>query len=107
MSLRRLISLLVDAPFSHREKCERKLRRLVAERGSRLENRGLTRENAQKQAQNELIQFVELMDLDADWIPDIGVAEDHFLLFTKSLDANLKVTAASVARFARGSRRRN
>ena len=87
MWLRRLISTLVDAPFSHRAKCERKLRRLMAERRSQLEKRGLMREKAQKQALNELVQFLELADLDDDWIPDIVVAEDNFYLFTRSLDA--------------------
>jgi hypothetical protein len=87
LRLRRLLSTLVDAPFSHPAKCERKLHRLVAERRSRLEKRGLTREDARKQAMNELVQFVEQSNLDTDWIPDIAIAEDNFHLFTKSLDS--------------------
>ena len=87
MRLRRLLSALVDAPLSHLAKCERKLHRLVAERRSRLEKRGLTREDARKQAMKELIQFVEQSNLDTDWIPDIAFAEDNFHLFTKSLDS--------------------
>ena len=81
---------MIDAPYHHYEKCERKLQRLVAERRSRLEKRGLTREKAQKQALRELSQFMEQFDLDDNWIPDIGFAEDKFHLFTKSLDSKSK-----------------
>jgi len=105
MRLRRLISTLVDAPFSHADKCARKLRRLIDERRSGLEKAGLTRQKAQKQALDELYQFVELSNLDPAWIPDIVFAEDNFHLFTKSLDSKPSVKEASPLRFARGSRR--
>jgi hypothetical protein len=58
----------------------------VVERASQLEKRGLTREHAQKQALDELVQFVELMNPDPDWVLDIVIAEDHSLSFTNSLD---------------------
>lgn len=105
MRLRRLISALVDAPFNHPDKCERKLHRLVAERRSGLEKRGLTRDKAQKQALHELFQFVDLMNLDPDLIPDLAFAEDHFHQFTKSLDTKSSARQISRLRLARASRR--
>ena len=105
MRLRRLISALVDAPFPHQQKCERKLRRLAAERRSGLEKRGLTRAKAQKQALEELFRFVELMNLDPDLIPDLVFAEDHFHQFTKSLDTKSSPTQISQLRLARALRR--
>jgi len=105
MRLRRLISTLVDAPFSHHSKCDRKIRRLVNERRAGLEKRGLPKQKAQKQALDELYQFVELCNLDPDWIPDLGFAEDNFHVFTNSLDSQPSLKEACRHRFARGSRR--
>ena len=105
MGIRRLLSALMDVPFPHSVKCERKLRRLVVERGARLEKRGMTRANAHEQARDELVRFIELLNLDPDWLGDLGFAEDQFPSYTRSLDKNVRVTRESLLRFVRPPRR--
>ena len=83
---KQLLLAVVDAPFSGRAKSERKIARLIVERGSQLQKRGLSKAEAQKQAVAELTQFFEMLNLDLDSMRDLVFAEGNFPLFTRSLD---------------------
>lgn len=70
----------------HRRTCDMKLGSLVYRRAAELRQRGLTKDQSEKQAEMELMQFLELWHLDLSSAADILFAEENFPNFTSHLD---------------------
>jgi hypothetical protein len=71
----------------HRYTCDTKLGPMMHRRARQLRQRGLTEDQSKKQAEAELIQFLEMFHLDPTTAADILFAEKNFPLFTNSQDS--------------------
>jgi len=70
----------------HRSTCNMKLGSMVYRRAAELRQRGLTKDQSEKQAEVELMQFLELWHPDLSSAADILFLEENFPIFTRKLD---------------------
>lgn len=75
----------------HRYTCDAKLGLMMHRRAGELRQRGLTEDQSKKQAEAEVIQFLEMFHVDLTTAVDILFAEENFPLFTKRQDSKKRV----------------